>query len=688
MNMALQTQVKAISIPASVSTPVQNRLLQRKCPNCSTHSIDGEHEDYQKKRLSLQRRATNETGLPAVPSIVHDVLRTPGETLDRETRAFMESRFGHDFSQVRVHTDTKAAESARAVNALAYTVGRDVVLGAGQHEPRTSEGRRLLGHELTHVVQQRNVSKMASADLQPKLTVAPANDPYEQEADRVAEQVMRMAFAESLEVPSKMPSARIQRRCPRCIGSQTGNKEDALIHAKEIPNGIPEVAPELETQISTIHGGGQPLPESVRAFFEPRFGYDFSHVRIHNDAHASELAKTLNAYAFTLGSDIVFGAGKYAPQSSEFKQLLAHELTHVMQQGANQAPTQTNRSTFGQAGTLIQRQPIPVQHHKAKIRSLGDVPEDAREKTQQTEARLCTKPDMHYTQTNCPKEGVLLPDTTVTVTARNTHGGWLFVEAPPIKALGNQKFGWVLEAFVEPLSVTAPTPKQTPPPITPPPTPESSPQHAAPAWVCGPDATSKINESLSNLISVFGEWDSDRKKHACTDLITPPAALVAWDIIDLHNSDWIHELFRPECATKGAKQPCGHSIQVGKECYYAGSANYVVFGVMCKLCHDYLLLPPKFYPENPDPYEKYTAKASPPAENFTKEAMLSLIALYKKTAHNFTESQQWAGAGYDGWPSGGTPPAGDRSNCSPTCPKPLDIDLKIRWCPHLNCSLR
>jgi hypothetical protein len=85
---------------------------------------------------------------------VHEVLRSPGQPLDPAIRAFFESRFGHDFSQVRVHTDGQAAESVRAVNALAYTVGRNVVFGAGQYAPGTAIGRRLLAHELAHVIQQ------------------------------------------------------------------------------------------------------------------------------------------------------------------------------------------------------------------------------------------------------------------------------------------------------------------------------------------------------------------------------------------------------------------------------------------------------------------------------------------------------------------------------------------------------
>jgi len=97
----------------------------------------------------------------------------------------MEPRFGHDFSKVRVHTDTKAAKSARAVNALAYTVGRNVVFGIGQYAPGTAAGQKLLTHELAHVMQQNNQSV-----LQSKLEIGPADGILEKEADKVAASVL------------------------------------------------------------------------------------------------------------------------------------------------------------------------------------------------------------------------------------------------------------------------------------------------------------------------------------------------------------------------------------------------------------------------------------------------------------------------------------------------------------------
>jgi hypothetical protein len=106
------------------------------------------------KSQRLRHSATRDAERTEVPPSMYEVLRSAGQPLDPGTRAFFERRFGYDFSRVRVHTDAKAAESARAVNALAYTVGPDIALAPGQYASRTNKGQRLLAHELAHVVQQ------------------------------------------------------------------------------------------------------------------------------------------------------------------------------------------------------------------------------------------------------------------------------------------------------------------------------------------------------------------------------------------------------------------------------------------------------------------------------------------------------------------------------------------------------
>ncbi|MFO1434147.1 MAG: DUF4157 domain-containing protein [Candidatus Competibacteraceae bacterium] len=153
---ALQRQAKTATTSSPI--PISSGILQRKCA-CGNHTVSGEEcDECRKEKLTLQRFSSSRSGeeeqVGEVPPIVHEVLRSPGQPLDARTRAFMEPRFGHDFSRVRVHTDAKAAESARAVNARAYTVGRDVVFEMGQHSPATTAGKKLLAHELTHVVQQ------------------------------------------------------------------------------------------------------------------------------------------------------------------------------------------------------------------------------------------------------------------------------------------------------------------------------------------------------------------------------------------------------------------------------------------------------------------------------------------------------------------------------------------------------
>ena len=168
-------------------------VLQRKCACSGSAGPEGECEECKQNAMSLQRRASGGGAAPAaVPPIVHDVLRSPGRPLDAATRAFMEPRFGHDFGRVRVHADEHAAESARAVNAMAYTVGNDVVFARGQYSPGLRSGQQLLAHELSHVVQQGGMSQPVPGAAQANLAVNQPGDVYEQGADCVADRVMNM----------------------------------------------------------------------------------------------------------------------------------------------------------------------------------------------------------------------------------------------------------------------------------------------------------------------------------------------------------------------------------------------------------------------------------------------------------------------------------------------------------------
>ena len=231
MSTAMQAQVKASTTIKPVSLPTQSGLLQRKCACGGTPGVDGECEECRSKRLSMQRRVATPpapASPPAVPPIVHEVLGSPGQLLDASTRAFMEPRFGHDFSNVRVHA---------------------------------------------------SIPKKANT----RLSINQSGDQYEQEADRVANGVMRM----------------------------------------QEPH----------------------ITESFKSSKQKHLKHDFSQVRIHADAQAAESARSVNALAYTVGKDIVFGAGQYTPGTTTGKNLLAHELTHVMQQ-RNQDGLDQHKNNF------------------------------------------------------------------------------------------------------------------------------------------------------------------------------------------------------------------------------------------------------------------------------------------------------------------------------------------------------
>ena len=175
------------------------------------------------------------------------------------------------------------------------------------------------------------VKQTSSSSIQTKLNVNKPGDKYEQEADSTAERVMRMSNAGVKEITSSShEDKKIQRKETGSAGyeehSNQGDRDTAV-----------STAPETESAIRGKTSGGQPLPGDTRNFMEPRFGNDFSNVRIHNDSASAQLNNQLNARAFTYQNHIFFGQNQFQPHSAQGKQLLAHELTHVVQQGASKS---------------------------------------------------------------------------------------------------------------------------------------------------------------------------------------------------------------------------------------------------------------------------------------------------------------------------------------------------------------
>lgn len=173
------------------------------------------------------------------------------------------------------------------------------------------------------------------------LKMSQPGDIYEQEADQVAEQVMQMSNPqvqrqsqdEEEEEPIQLKP--FAGQTTPLVRRQIGQEEVKTLRAKDLPGQTSEATPHLEARIKAMQGGGQTLPPPARAFFEPRFGHAFSQVRVHADGQAAEAARTLNTRAFTVGSDIVFGAGQFVSGSRAGWRVLAHELTHVVQHGGD-----------------------------------------------------------------------------------------------------------------------------------------------------------------------------------------------------------------------------------------------------------------------------------------------------------------------------------------------------------------
>src|SRR5829696_191724 len=217
-------------------------------------------------------------------------------------------------------------------------------------------------HDLQHSIGNHAVQRLIhSPYIQAKLQVSEPGDEHEREADHMADTVMRMPEPESSKPPiispvtqpeeeEKVVATKSKGGVPLAV-REDDDKEEKVARKTEEDKSEDEEHVHLKADgaathipgstanhIASMNGPGSPLPNSTRAFFEPRFGADFSHVRVHTDSAAAESNKSINARAFTVGPNIAFAPGQYAPDSVRGRQLLAHELTHVVQQSHKVTP--------------------------------------------------------------------------------------------------------------------------------------------------------------------------------------------------------------------------------------------------------------------------------------------------------------------------------------------------------------
>lgn len=236
--------------------------------------------EYRGEGSAPQQKLLRHTAPTAVFSVTRDVPNSLYESSDIESDTAVKPHLGHDFSRIRVHA---------------------------------------------------GIPKR----LQTKLSINRQGDKYEQEADRVAEQVMRVSIPLAIRRSNREKNNQakpISEQTMFSIQKQVDKGKEGIIITKKVGEPIPQVSSGLKDQFHFLKDHGNPMAETLRDFIEPRFGCNFSNVRIHADSNSAKMSEELKAEAFSYGRDIYFGAGKYRPGSESGKRLLAHELTHILQQ--------------------------------------------------------------------------------------------------------------------------------------------------------------------------------------------------------------------------------------------------------------------------------------------------------------------------------------------------------------------
>jgi outer membrane protein OmpA-like peptidoglycan-associated protein len=500
----------------------------------------------------------------------------------------------------------------------------------------------------------------------------------------------------------------IQRKCAECE-----KEEKKELQKKGNNNSVPEASPAIESNLNSSKGKGNPLTESSRTEMES-FGVDFSNVQIHDDNAAVEMSKGLNAQAFTHGNDIYFNSGKFDTESSAGKHFLAHELTHVIQQSNNniQRLVAPSIPLIKEHGDLAQvpgdvktncniattsptaEQPVPYTHNSSKLsKPAAVVVNEFAKEWHRRGANADVRIDGYASleggdplnwRLSCSramtvKKGLMhpsdgspgIPESFITIHAHGETNRFDLTKLSPNR----------LATITSAIRVN-PTPP-TPPPA--PPTPPTSEK------ICGPDVSGEVASVWRRIQSDFGGWSFGQKESACRYLIQPivqnPSTgnwglnKDAFDTLGLflNTAGWTQRLpYHPPCGVPGSRgnpcnnrdplheslSTCSNTVKVGSGCWLTGTANYGTYGVMMKLCSDWvndpiarLLLPNIIW--------------AALNQAFSYSTMVALITAYKLyDQENPAWPIAWSSATYLGGPSS-TPPGTNRPDCQPTCSVPF-----------------
>ena len=563
--------------------------------------------------------------------------------------------------------------------------------------------------------------------LQRKLTINQPGDAFEQEADRVAEKVMRMpdpAVNQNSSMFAKKAGAALQRcSCGKSSsGSECEECKAKSMQLKRSPDSSTgnTTAPPIVHDV--LNSPGRPLDAATRSFMEPRFGADFSNVRVHTGGKAAESAQAVNALAYTVGNSIVFNSGQFAPTSAAGQKVLAHELTHVAQQGhaalllENRDPASPIKGTSvmkiaddlqrfscdtgvapGMSCSDAQGSGHPpglnLEHfdqdqdtlkpaHTAAIATFitGWVARGSNETVEVHGYASCDGPANANVQLSCNRaekvKTALASGGVTTSISTFAHG-----ETDEFGA-GLDPNRRVIIKTIAPLPPPpAPVCPQCPEDPRTPGCPPCPPIEPTPdERICGPDITSSLTTMLGTVEPWFRGLTGFQQDRSCMAL-GPAGFLVgvnpgmAWDTRELFlpNTSWLDSYFlssscgsprdpgcpsdptRLLCETVGS---CGNSVVVDGKCMLAGTANYALFGKMCRLCHDY-------------------------TGRWNRWDMRAIIGVWKTVDwDDSTPPKEVASAAYDGTFPAVPAAAENRSSCAGRCGRTHGGAFDFIWEPY------
>ncbi|MBZ0299675.1 MAG: DUF4157 domain-containing protein, partial [Anaerolineae bacterium] len=280
--------------------------LQRHLGNQATQSV-----------LGIQRKATS--ALPSLPGVVQTkmTVNEPGDQYEQEADQVAHEVMTMPDSLQREGMPEEEELQAKRLQRQEMPEEEELAMKSIQRQDMPEEEEELQAKHLQRAGEEEEL----------------AMKPIQREGMEEEELAMKPVQREGME-EEELAMKPIQR--------QEGLEEEELAQAKHISSiqrdsgaAVPPVTEDMESQIASSKGSGQPIPDDTRSFLEPRFGQDFDDVRIHTGAESNDLNNSLQARAFTTGSDIFFRDGDYNPNSDGGRELLAHELTHVVQQGGS-----------------------------------------------------------------------------------------------------------------------------------------------------------------------------------------------------------------------------------------------------------------------------------------------------------------------------------------------------------------